>query len=201
MSDGPPASNSSSSSTTKRAEDYVRFKHLAALTFVFAAPVLIALPPRKLDLYTVSLGTAFIFSANHLTVERTGRSITEHIGSRISRTPPIMRNLPSEKAEALQAQLRAAREAQIRDGAVAGEELEKLKRRQRQEAGVAERIWMGGETEGWKERRLKEEQKALDEGKGYGDLIKEHIWEVWNWGRKGSREGEGEGEDLNGSNK
>jgi hypothetical protein len=41
---------------------------------------------------------------------------------------------------------------------------------------------MGNEEEGWKERRLREEQKALDEGKGYGDMIKEHIWEVWNWG-------------------
>jgi hypothetical protein len=166
---------------------------------VFAAPVLIALPPRKLDLYTVSLVTAFAFSANHLTVERTGRSIPEHVGSRLFHRPSIMRDLPSEKAEALQAQLRAARDAHIRDGTVTEEELERLKRRQRQDAGLAGQIWMGGETEGWKERRLKEEQKALDDGKGYGDLIKEHIWEVWNWGQKESQQGEEQG--LNGSSK
>src|SRR5205809_6651881 len=107
MSDGLPVSNSSS--TSNRAEDYVRFKHLAALTCVFAAPVLIALPPRKLDLYTASLGTAFIFSANRLTGERTRRSITELIWSRVFRPRPLMRNLPSEKAEALQARWRVVR--------------------------------------------------------------------------------------------
>ncbi|KAF4208605.1 hypothetical protein CNMCM5878_005432 [Aspergillus fumigatiaffinis] len=32
-----------------READYLRFKHYAALTFLIASPVLIALPPRKLD--------------------------------------------------------------------------------------------------------------------------------------------------------
>ena len=56
-----------------------------------------------------------------------------------------------------------------------------------EEGGVlaqAEQLWMGHETEGWKERRLREEQEALAEGKGYWDLIAEQVWEVWNWGRK-----------------
>ena len=56
-----------------------------------------------------------------------------------------------------------------------------------EEGGVlaqAERLWMGGEAAGWKERRLREEQEALAEGKGYWDLIAEQVWEVWNWGRK-----------------
>jgi hypothetical protein len=38
---------------------------------------------------------------------------------------------------------------------------------------------MGGEKSGWKERRLEEERKALEEGKGYGDLIMEHIREAF----------------------
>ena len=43
---------------------------------------------------------------------------------------------------------------------------------------------MGGETEGWKERRLKEEQEKLDQGEGYWDMIVDQVWEVWNWGEK-----------------
>jgi hypothetical protein len=101
-----------------------------------------------------------------------------------------MRELPSERAEEIQTRLRAARDAQIREAeaqaqtsSVSGE-LEKLKARQMQEKGVAQRVWMGGEEEGWMEKRLRKEKEALEEGKGYGDLIYEHIWEVWNWGKK-----------------
>ena len=64
------------------------------------------------------------------------------------------------------------------------EEVEKLKARQMQEQGVVSRVWLGGEEEGWMEKRLRKEKEALEEGKGYGDLIYEHIWEVWNWGKK-----------------
>ncbi|RHZ63047.1 uncharacterized protein CDV56_103893 [Aspergillus thermomutatus] len=173
-----------------READYLRFKHYAALTFLVASPVLIALPPRKLDHLTVLLAGAFCVSANHLTRERTGRSIVERIEARIASAPSLaVSDLPSQRAQEVQAKLRAARDAQIREGGLVGEELEKLKARQVQDKGVAERIWMGGETEGWKERRLREEQKALEEGKGYGDLIREHIWEVWTWGQKDGSKG------------
>lgn len=180
----------SSSAAQTRAEQFERVKHYSAITFIIASPVLIALPPRKLDIYTVSLSTAFLFSVNHLTAERTGRSIPQHIFP--SRQPSLFRDLPSEKAEQVQAQIRAAREAQIRDPHTSSEQIERLKTRQeqqeQQEKGIAERIWMGGESKGWKERRLKEEQKALEEGKGYGDLIMDHIWDVWNWGRRDGEE-------------
>lgn len=103
-------------------------------------------------------------------------------------------SLPTEKAQEIQAKLRAARDARIREGEEGGseessslskEELDKLKARQAMDRSALERVWMAGETEGWKERRLREEQQALDEGKGYGDLIKKHIWEVWNWEKSG----------------
>lgn len=192
MTTNPPEQGMDIHST--READYIRFKHYAALTFLIASPVLIALPPRKLDHLTVLLAGAFCVSANHLTRERTGRSIVERIEARITSTPSlVMSDLPSQRAQEIQAKLRAARDAQIREGSLVGEELERLKARREQERGVAERIWMGGETEGWKERRLREEQKALAEGKGYGDLIKEHIWDVWTWGQKdGGKEEEEE---------
>lgn len=168
----------------QRQADYVRFKKYAAVTFLVASPVLIATPPRKLDFFTVLLTGAFCVSANHITREQTGSSIVERLNARVSRTPSILRDLPSDRAEEIQARLRAAREAQLREGGTVSEEMEKLKARQKQDESVASKVWMGGESEGWMERRLKEEQKALDEGKGYGDLIQEYIWDVWNGGRK-----------------
>ena len=175
----------------QRSADYERFKRYTAYTFLIAAPVLIALPPRKFDHLTVLLAGAFAVSANHITREQTGRSIVERLEARISTRPPsIFRDLPSDRAQEIQARMRAAREAQIREVGLVGDELEKVKARQKQEQGVAQRVWMGGESEGWMERRLREEQKALEEGKGYGDLIQEYIWDVWNWGKKDESEEE-----------
>jgi hypothetical protein len=182
-----------------READYERFKHYAALTFLVASPVLIALPPRKLDHLTVLLTGAFCASANHITRERTGRSIVDRLEARLTSSsshkpgsPGMFGDLPSDRAAEIQARLRAARDAQLRDAGLTTEEIEKLKVRQQQDKGMAQRIWMGSETEGWKERRLREEQKALDEGKGYGDLIKEHIWDVWTWGKRDESEAQNE---------
>lgn len=161
----------------RREADFVRFKRYAALTFLVASPILIALPPRKLDHLTVLLGGAFCVSANHITHERTGRSIMDRLVSRLSRGTRIS-ELPSERALEIQARLRAAREKQLREGGLSQEEAEKLRARQEQDKGIAERVWMGGEEEGWRERRVREEQEALAEGRGYGDLIREHVWDV-----------------------
>lgn len=142
MTTNPPEQDMDIHST--READYIRFKHYAALTFLIASPVLIALPPRKLDHLTVLLAGAFCVSANHLTRERTGRSIVERIEARITSTPSlVMSDLPSQRAQEIQAKLRAARDAQIREGSLVGEELERLKARREQERGVAERIWSG----------------------------------------------------------
>ncbi|OJJ51239.1 hypothetical protein ASPZODRAFT_138346 [Penicilliopsis zonata CBS 506.65] len=163
-----------------REKDYLRFKHGAAVAFVIASPILLALPPRKLDHLAVLNIGAFAFSTNYLVREHTGRSIVERIEGKLARPQlQILRDMPTEKAEKLQAQLRAERDAQISSGQVTGEDLERLKARQAQEKGVMQRLWMGGEQEGWKERRLQEEQQALDEGKGYGYLIKKHFQDVW----------------------
>lgn len=35
----------------------------------------------------------------------------------------------------------------------------------------------------WKKERDEREKEALEEGKGYADMISEQIWEVWNWGK------------------
>ncbi|OKL57813.1 hypothetical protein UA08_06959 [Talaromyces atroroseus] len=175
-----------------RESDYFKFKRIAAWTFVVASPVLIALPPRKLDLNTVALSAAFAVSANHLYRDSNpyGRGIIDDVGVKYlgkSAEPPrsqgianLFNALPTEKAQEVQARLRASKEAAIHNE----DELEKYKINRRfEDRSLPEKIWMGSEPEGWKEKRLREEQKALDEGKGYGDLIMDHIWEVWNWGK------------------
>ncbi|KAK0754953.1 hypothetical protein B0T18DRAFT_400368, partial [Schizothecium vesticola] len=52
--------------------------------------------------------------------------------------------------------------------------------------------------EGWQERRLEEERKALESGKGYSDLIWEAFEEAWGMkkkAREGEEEKKGEGEE------
>ncbi|PGH02441.1 hypothetical protein GX51_04609 [Blastomyces parvus] len=207
--DSSAPESSSSMTTTKlpapdRAAEFERFKNFASYTFLFAAPVFIALPPRKLDLYTFSLGAAFLVSANRLSSVHTGSSIVGHIQSRTvgENRPSVFRDLPTPQAEAMQAQLRAARDAEIRERKIVGEELERLKRGQEdgkeKETNIIKKLWMGGEKEGWKERRRREELQALEEGKGYGDMIKDHILDVITWGQKDVEPGEEESDKQNG---
>ncbi|KAJ5924240.1 hypothetical protein N7466_008427 [Penicillium verhagenii] len=180
MATQPPQQDTSS----QRREDFEKFKKYTAYTFLVASPVLIALPPRKLDHLTVLLVGAFAFSANHVTREQTGRSIVDRIESRIARPRMKTSDLPSERAQEVQMRLRAAREAQLREGGMPADEIEKWKALQaKQDQNIAQRVWLGGEKEGWMERRIQEEQKALEEGKGYGDLISEYVWDVWSWGK------------------
>ena len=51
------------------------------------------------------------------------------------------------------------------------------------ERGLVEKVWMGGEGDDWKEKRDQREKEAFEEGRGYGGLIMDQIWEVWNWGK------------------
>jgi hypothetical protein len=130
-----------------------------------AAPVLMLLPPRRLDLNTFLLGSIFAASGARLYNQR-----------QPDRAPLVTTQPP-------QGQIRHSHQGQKRlleesDSAAqsktAGTMLEQK----------AKEIWMGGETEGWKERRLREERERLAKGEGYGDMIMDQIWDVWTWGQK-----------------
>ncbi|KAL4992950.1 hypothetical protein BDV10DRAFT_200164 [Aspergillus recurvatus] len=183
-----------STTLPNRDADFARFKNYSAYTFLLGAPILIALPPRRLDHLTVLLTGAFAVSANHITRERTGRSILDRLESRISRASLHNPSLPSEKAREMQARIRAERERRMGEEGVSKEEMEMLKARRDQDRGVLKTLWMGDEEKGWKEKRIQEEREALAAGKGYGDLIREHIWDVWTWGEK---DGVGKEKDQN----
>jgi len=164
------------------------FLHTTSLTLLFGVPILIALPPRKLDLYTFSLTGAFIASANHLVKERTGAGLLYQL--------PGVR-LPAAAIEYQERmKLREGGRRLLEEGQITQERPSIQETLEKHQAGTgashreaqglekkAKEIWMGGEKEGWKERRLAEEQRKLDEGEGYGSMIVDQIWEVWNQGK------------------
>jgi hypothetical protein len=160
---------------------YDRIVRNLAIGGVIACPIIMLLPPRKLDLYTFSLGVGFYLSADHLFTVNTGRGLVQQFGPKNGYSGDAM---PTEKAREMQRVIREEREKGRRvDGALSGEASGDNQR------GVFGRIWMGNEKDDWKERRLEEERKALEEGKGYMDMIFEQIWEVWNWDKKNGGDG------------
>ena len=178
----PPASSTTPSDNQQQRirESYASFVHNAALGGLIVAPILIAIPPRKLDLYTFFLTGAFVASANQITKERTGAGLLSQFT--MTKLPPRAQEF-QERMKAEKEQRRLLEEPVpaevIRRGNPAG--LGKLEEKARE-------IWMGGETEGWKERRLKEEQEKIAQGEGYGSMIVDQIWDVWTWGEKKGEE-------------
>ncbi|KAF2817730.1 uncharacterized protein BDZ99DRAFT_368329, partial [Mytilinidion resinicola] len=182
----PPSSSplSPDQFEAQRAAQFAALTHTLSWTLLFACPAIAALPPRKLDIYTFGLGAVWLTSASHITHQRTGQGIWKNVASKVGAPG----ELPTERAREVKARLRAQEE--VRREGVRG--LGEMDRGEGKGKGVLERVWMGKEEEGWKEKRLREEREALDEGRGYGDLILGQVWEVWNWGK--NREGEGEDE-------
>ena len=172
----PPSSSSptdiDSSIPSSTSTPYAKAIHNLSLALLVVCPAVLALPPRRLDLYAFSLSTAWVLSLNHLTAERTGRGILAHLQTRAPQLPQTD-SLPSERARGIQERLQ--RERMLRQGKDEARGPGTLPGR-----GQMERLWMGEETEGWRERRLEEERQRLASGEGYGGMIVDQIWEVWN---------------------
>lgn len=107
----------------------------------------------------------------------------------------------------MQARIKAEKEARARreEGRLKGikeenigniaKEAERLRKRadeEEKERGgmpqVLEKVWYGSEGKDWKAKRDQREKEALEEGRGYGGLIMDQIWEVWNWGKDKAEE-------------
>lgn len=185
---------------------YLTFQHYTALGFLIGAPVLIALPPRKLDFYTFALGSGFVLSASHLYRERSRRA--SPFGG-LANTREVGREGEKKtRYEVVQEQLRRERldqRSQRRllelppDGDASGqvqgveeeEDGDDDDETGRSRSGIRkglEKVWMGSEKPGWRERRLAEEQEKISQGEGYGGMIMDQIWEVWNWGKERGEE-------------
>lgn len=179
--------------TEDETKSYATTLHRAAIFTVVVCPLLAALPPRKFDTYTIGLVGLTGFSANYLYRESRGHSILSLVGgagaekARAEALASGDTSLPTDRAREFQRQLKAQREAQaIREG-------KPLPVAEEEKPGVLQQVYYGSEKpEGWQERRLREDQKALAEGKGYGDIIMEQIWDVWTWGKGKEKEVEAE---------
>ncbi|ESZ94894.1 hypothetical protein SBOR_4722 [Sclerotinia borealis F-4128] len=181
--------------------------HNASLAALIVCPIVMILPPRKLDLYTFVLMATTCIGGNHLAYEYTGVSMMARIQKRVLSFTGT--DLP-EKAKETQRRIREAQEKKrteesgkflgntykLQDEGAKGEGvLEALEKRNASQLpvgrvegdgkeGVLGKIWLGGEGKDWKEKRDQNEKEALEAGKGYGDLIMEQIWEVWSGGKK-----------------
>ncbi|KEF54219.1 uncharacterized protein A1O9_10015 [Exophiala aquamarina CBS 119918] len=164
--------------------DYDRFLNTVTLGTLFVAPILIAMPPRKLDFYTFSLGSAWFAAASY----RNLPARTLHRFQDVGGMPRAARDL--QERERLRGDARESRRLLEEPGAVPEKTTSKKTRALLEDK--AKEIWMGGETEGWKERRLREERERLAKGETYGSMIMDQIWEVWNWGGKSGNDADGD---------
>lgn len=158
--------------------------HNAAIAGVIICPIIMLLPPRRLDWRFGILSAGFSMSASQLAYDYTGRSIHQRIGDRMSKT------FSSEMPEAARETQRRLREERMRKLGVSEEEMRRLEAQKR---GKLEKLWYGTEaTEDWQKKRWEEHQQALEEGKGLSGIIMDQVKEVL----PGSKEKEDEkGED------
>lgn len=163
-----------------KAEFHQRTLRNTAIATAVACPLLVLLPPRKLDFFTAGLCITTVFSTNYLVQDYTGRSITQHItGAR----PPVLSSNANQQQTGDDAQtrvsdaVRAERQEALLRGSGSGADKE-------EKAGIAEQVEASRQQAKWAVERQREEQEALDEGKGFGDIIMDQVYEVWNWGKK-----------------
>ena len=96
------------------------------------------------------------------------------------------RELEKEKKKVREGVLRGVDTDRSKSGEIKGEE--------GGVKGMAKKVWYGEQGDGWKEKRVKEEEEAEEEGKGVGSMIWEQIREVWGVEKKVDEEGEEEAE-------
>ncbi|KAI1000518.1 hypothetical protein K3495_g7676 [Podosphaera aphanis] len=156
--------------------------HYTSWGCLIAGPLIIALPPRKLDLYTFGLLLCTFIGGNQVSREQTGISMIDRIGQRLASSiaslPPkaleIQRRAQDER---LKLAIQAEKQNIDRHSATPTQQ-------ETGSSGLLRKVWMGSESENWKEERLQKEREALESGKGYADLIMEQVWEVWNGEKK-----------------
>ncbi|KAM3513178.1 hypothetical protein MY11210_003203 [Beauveria gryllotalpidicola] len=146
-----------------------------ALVFAVGTPLIMLMPPRRIDLRFFALATTFSLSTNHLCKSYTGESIYDRFNKRVSSA------FDSGLPEGAQRTQRLLKEHREREAAAKGRP---PPGQDGHGSNMLKDIWMGGEKEDWKERRAKEHQRSFEEGKGMSDIIMEQIADVLsgNWG-------------------
>ncbi|KAL1882700.1 hypothetical protein VTK73DRAFT_1612 [Phialemonium thermophilum] len=166
-------------------------QHNIALAAAVVGSVGLLLPGGKRGFFTLQnmvLGGGVFMGLNQLAYDYTGRSVTQRSADRWGRLLQPLDELP-ERARANKALMeaeRARRTAALPEEKRQAAEAElqrRLEARENAKRGFFQRLWMGNEQEGWQERRQEEDRKALESGKGIGDIIMDQISQVWNQGK------------------
>lgn len=141
-------------------------------------PIALFMPPRRVGFRALFLATGTSFATEFLAYEYTGEFIYQRFARRWDNM--VNGGLP-EKARRTQELMRAEREK--REAALPEAQRralqEERERREMEQRGVLQRLWMGSEKDNWREERAKKDKEALEEGKGYGDLIVDQVKEVF----------------------
>jgi len=190
-----------------------------SLTLLLVCPTLIALPPRKFDFYTVLLISGTAVGGNQVLREYTGRGIAEHVPPlrRLLGDGDAGGRVQDERVRGVEERVGRKDFGTGTGTRIGGENAEQAQettteavaravREMKAAEGPRERGIQGGVLEGaeqaetlrqrkavWKVQRDAREKEALEDGRGYGGLIMDQIWEVWNWGSgtKDGKEGDG----------
>lgn len=141
------------------------------------APIVMLMPPRRMDARFLILSGAFSLSTDQLLKEYTGNGIYGRFANRFSSLTP---NALPERAQETQKRLR---EERARMEAGLSEEERKALEEKRKPKGLRG-LFTADEGEGWKEKRLEAHQRKLEEGKGISDLIKDHVSEAFGTGEE-----------------
>ncbi|KAJ9137351.1 hypothetical protein NKR19_g8268 [Coniochaeta hoffmannii] len=162
--------------------------HYSAIGVSILGPIAFLMPNgRKTlssQLQNMVLASGSFWGFNQLAYDYSGKSIVQRSNERWSKIfSSVDQGLPTDRARQVKAQLEAQK-AQRRQDEAARVEAERLRREdeENKKRGLLTRVWMGDEGDDWKQRRIEEDKKALESGKGYGDIIMDQIWEVWNQG-------------------
>lgn len=176
-----PTTNPPAPTPAQQAADGTLLKRNLAIGLAITCPILIALPPRKLDFYTFGLATTTFMSLNHLQKHNTGRSFLNRIGiNDNSPKPEGSGRLPTEAARRYQQMMREKREAE-RAG-VAWTPARSLAEQQTVVDGEVE--------EDWKAKRDRKEREVFERGEGVGTLIQEYFAEAFGYRKDDEKEDE-----------
>ncbi|KAK5077842.1 hypothetical protein LTR64_003758 [Lithohypha guttulata] len=158
-------------------QSFQSFLHNASITMLVAAPILISIPPRKLDLYTFALSGAFVASANRICKERTGAGLLHQLPG--AKLPSYAQQYPSQSNAAPHPK-RLLDDTAEQDNVRQSFDKHSLTTGARPPPPSIK----AAAKDDWKRKRLAEEQEKLDQGEGYGGMIVDQIWDVWNQAEK-----------------
>lgn len=204
----PPAQQQSPSSALGIKTDTPRWLHYGAWGTAVLGPVVLFMPPRRVGFQAVVIATGTFAAINLLVHDYTGTTLAGRYRERFSSAATAASSSPSsgtsdflpDKAKRTQELLR--RERERREAALPESERRALQEeRERKELasrGFLQRLWMGDAKEDWREERRRKEKEAVEEGKGYGDLIVEQVKEVFVGTSK--KDGDGSRDENNNTN-